>query len=193
MSGRRMTAVLLGTWLLAGCATRATHAPTVRQDSVDQRMLPAAADGEAAGTAPSYRMGPAEVFRMPAPLETGNPQLPADSPRQTLAPTTVCARVILDAAGRVERAEALNDRADCAAGALGANADLMRATLERVGQWQFVPAAICHFAAPPRSPRTSGDCEGAERIEPVPVTLAFAFTFEVAQGRATVRGGDLGR
>jgi len=36
-------------------------------------------------------------------------------------------------------------------------------------------------------PQDRGDCRSAERIEPVPVSLLYAFTFEIVRGRTTVR------
>lgn len=181
--------------LMAGCATRPAMVPedtaTTRNTNVDQRMLMPEGGQEGAAKIERYTLAPSEVFRMPEPTEAGNPELPSDSPRQTLAPTTVCARVVLDAQGGVQRAELLDDRADCAAGAQTDNADLVQAMLGKVRQWRFVPAAVCHFSAdqPPADPQR---CDGAQSVEPVPVTLLYAFTFEVEQGRVHVERGGMG-
>lgn len=179
--------------LMSACATHPAAAPRevlTRNANVDQRML--APEGGAGGPAriERYTLAPTEVFRMPQPQDAGNPELPADSPRQTLAPTTVCARVIVDAQGGVQRVEPLADRDDCAAGTDAASADLVQAMVSKVRQWRFEPAAICHFAAdlPPADPQS---CEGAQSIEPVPVTLLYAFTFEVEQGRVRVESGGM--
>lgn len=179
--------------LLSACAThRAVEAQdtTVRNANVDQRML-TPEGGTGGGKVERYTLSPTEVFRMPQPLQADNPALPADSPRQTLAPTTVCARVILDAQGAVQRAEPLTDRDECAAGAQPDYADLVQATLDKVRQWRFEPAAVCHFAAD-QPPADSQRCDGARSIEPVPVTLLYAFTFEVEQGRVRVERGGVG-
>ena len=69
--------------LASGCAHRI--------DSVDQRMLLPSASASAAGAVSSYQLRPQERFRMPRPLDAAMPELPADSPRNALAPTTVCA------------------------------------------------------------------------------------------------------
>lgn len=181
------------TLLLSACATHPldqTQDNLVRNANVDQRMLtPEGGDG--AGKIERYALARTEVFRMPQPVQADNPALPADSPRQTLAPTTVCARVILDARGEVLRAEPLADRAECAAGAQPDNADLVQAMLAQVRQWRFEPAAVCHFSAehPPADPER---CDGAQSVEPVPVTLLYAFTFEVEQGRVRVERGGVG-
>ncbi len=190
---RRGAGAMLLLASLAGCASRPAQETSRRHDSVDQRMLPAAPVAAAAGALAQYEMGASEAFRMPRALETGNPQLPVDSPRQALAPTTVCARVIVSASGQVVRVEPLTDRDECRAGAADANADLMRVTLDKLTHWRFEPAAVCTFAAGMRRSSTADDCKGAQRIEAVPVTLSFAFTFEVAQGRASVRSGRMGR
>ncbi|WP_254460600.1 hypothetical protein [Xanthomonas sacchari] len=188
----RWTGMLLA-FGVTGCASQAPREamqPTQRIDSVDQRMLETgfgAAPGAAA--VPSYRMQPQQVFRMPQPLQAPTPQLPADSPRRSLAATTVCVRVILSAQGAVERSALLDDRPDCSAGAQPQMADLLQAVQEAVAQWQFVPAAICTYADPAQRPAQDGRCDGAQSVQEVPVTLAYAFTFEVRQGKASVQSG----
>jgi len=180
--------------LASGCATQPAAGPedaTVHNTNVDQRMLPPDSPGGSGAKAERYTLAPSEVFRMPQPQDVGNPELPADSPRQTLAPTTVCARVIVNAEGSVQRAESLADRDDCAASSDAANADLVQAMLAKVQQWRFEPAAVCHFAAD-RPPQDDQNCDGAQTVEPVPVTLLYAFTFEVEQGRVHVETGGMG-
>jgi hypothetical protein len=179
---------------LSACATHPPIQPVealARNTNVDQRMLmPEGGDGGAAKVE-RYALAPSEVFRMPQPQDAGNPELPADSPRQTLAPTTVCARVIINAEGGVQRAELLDDRGECSAGGRPENADLLQATLDKVQQWRFEPAAVCHFAAD-QPPASNESCDGAQRVEPVPVTLLYAFTFEVEQGRVHVEQAGVG-
>ncbi|NIJ74490.1 hypothetical protein FHR66_003732 [Xanthomonas sp. F4] len=178
---------------LTGCASQVPReAPqqTKRIDSVDQRMLETgfgAAPGAAA--VQSYQMQPQQVFRMPQPLQAPTPQLPADSPRRSLAPTTVCVRVILSAQGAVERSALLDDRPDCSAGAQPEMADLLQAVQDAVAQWRFVPAAICTYADPAQRPAQDGRCDDAQSVQEVPVTLAYAFTFEVRQGKVSVQSG----
>ncbi|WP_184645365.1 hypothetical protein [Xanthomonas sp. 3307] len=178
---------------LTGCASQVPReAPqqTQRIDSVDQRMLETgfgAAPGAAA--VQSYQMQPQQVFRMPQPLQAPTPQLPADSPRRSLSPTTVCVRVVLSAQGAVERSALLDDRPDCSAGAQPEMADLLQAVQDAVAQWRFVPAAICTYADPAQRPAQDGRCDDAQSVQEVPVTLAYAFTFEVRQGKASVQSG----
>ncbi len=191
---RRLLVASVGFVVLAsGCATHPVAAPeeaAVRNANVDQRMLTPESGGGGGAQVQRYALAPTEVFRMPQPQEAPSPALPNDSPRQTLAPTTVCARVIIDAQGAVQRAELLADREDCAAGSEAANADLVQAMLGKVRQWRFAPAALCHFAAD-RPPTDNQSCQGAQRVEPVPVTLLYAFTFEVEQGRVHVETGGM--
>ena len=47
------------------------------------------------------------------------------------------------------------------------------------------PAAICHYREV--APKRPGDCADAERIEPVPVTLNYAFTFQMERGQMRVK------
>ncbi|CTP91589.1 hypothetical protein [Xanthomonas graminis] len=177
---------------LASCASQPQREQTQRLDSVDQRLLAPGGDGASAGAISAYAMQPQQVFRLPQPLDAATPQLPADSPRRTLAPTTVCVRVVLSAQGAVQRSEPLHDREECGAGVLADNADLLQAVQQEVARWRFVPAAICTYADPAQRPAVEGRCDDAVSVEEVPVTLAYAFTFEVREGKASVQAGRVG-
>ncbi|WP_369938430.1 hypothetical protein [Xanthomonas tesorieronis] len=177
---------------LASCASQPQREQTQRLDSVDQHLLAPRGDGTEGGAIAAYTMQPQQVFRMPQPLAAATPQLPADSPRRTLAPTTVCMRVVLSAQGEVQRSEPLHDREECEAGALADNADLVQAVQREVAHWRFVPAAICSYADPAQRPAVEGRCDDAVSVEEVPVTLAYAFTFEVREGKASVQAGRVG-
>lgn len=177
---------------LASCASQPLREQTQRLDSVDQRLLAPRSDGAPGGAITAYEMQPQQVFRMPQPVQAATPQLPAESPRRTLAPTTVCVRVILSAQGEVQRSEPLHDREECSAGALADNADLLQAVQREVAHWRFVPAAICTYADPAQRPAAEGRCDDAVSVEEVPVTLAYAFTFEVREGKASVQAGRVG-
>lgn len=186
---RRATAALVVV-ALAGCASRGQRVEVVDEGErgryVNQRMLlPLASAG--ASAIPTYEMRPQERFRMPQALEDALPQLPSDSPRRTLAPTTVCVRAVVSAQGQVQRVDALDDRDECHAGNAVENADLLQVARESVQQWIFAPAAICTWNAGARMPKDADDCTGAAKVEPVPVSLLYAFTFEVREGKAIVR------
>lgn len=156
-------------------------------------MLSAQSGGDGDSSIEPYALAPTQRFRMPRALHSEAPVLPADSPRQTLPPTTVCAHVILTAEGAVQRVDPMSDRDECAAGLLPGNADLVQSVRTTVQQWQFVPAAMCTFAPGVAQPAALDDCTGATGEEPVPVTLSFAFTFEVRQGKVSVRTGKVAR
>ncbi|APP81692.1 hypothetical protein [Xanthomonas hortorum] len=180
---------------LGACATPRVQEQqrSQREDSVDQRMLSAQSGGEGDSSIQPYTLAPTQRFRMPRALRSAAPVLPADSPRQSLPPTTVCAHVILTADGAVQRVDPMSDRDECAAGLLPGNADLVQAVRTTVQHWQFVPAAMCTFAPGVAQPAALDDCTGATGEEPVPVTLSFAFTFEVRQGKVSVRTGKVAR
>lgn len=186
---RRVTTTLVAI-ALAGCASRGERVEAVdeieRGHYVDRRMLlPNASAG--ASAIPTYEMRSQERFRMPHALDDALPQLPSDSPRRTLPPTTVCVRAVVSAQGQVQRIDALDDRAECHAGNAVENADLLQAARDGVQRWTFAPAAICTWNADALMPKDADDCTGAAKIEPVPVSLLYAFTFEIREGRATVR------
>ncbi|XUP36499.1 hypothetical protein WAE31_21930 (plasmid) [Xanthomonas axonopodis pv. vasculorum] len=192
---RRLIGSLALMLAASSCATRhvAEQQRSQREDSVDQRMLPSQTDGGGAAGVQPYTLAPTQRFRMPRAVRSDAPVLPADSPRQSLAPTTVCAHLILSAEGMVQRVDPMSDRDECAAGLLPDNADLMQAVRTTALRWQFVPAALCTYPSGVAQPAAPDDCTDATQIEPVPVTLSFAFTFEVRQGKVSGRTGKVVR
>jgi len=169
--------------LLAGCATqdRLTTVDTRSENVGHQRLQPQAGGGS--GQVQTYSLGASEGYRMPQLYAAPDPEVGDRDPRAELAPTTICLQVVVDAQGSVERSVPLTDRPECAAGAAGENAPLLQ---EAVAMWKYSSAAVCHFAAG-KVPADRGDCRGAERVEPVAVTLQYAFTFEIVKGQHVVR------
>lgn len=189
MSRRAVTALVLVA--LMGCASHGERLEAVEQvvrsRHVDQRMLMPNATAGAATAVATYQMRPQESFRMPQALNDATPQLPTDSPRQSLAPMTICVRAVVSEQGQVQRVDALDDRDECHAGNAAENADLLQTVRDGVLQWTFAPAAVCTWEAGTPAPVNEDDCIGAAKIEPVPVSLLYAFTFEIREGKATVQ------
>lgn len=178
-----MTAVVVA--LAGGCAGHDQRATVPsRAENVDQQRLDAVAGG--GGAIKPYALRAGEGYRMPQLQTAPPPVLGGRDPRVALPPTTICLQLVVDAEGIVQRSLPLTDRSDCQAGAAAENAVLLQAAGEAVAAWRFRPAAVCHFAAG-TVPRDPGDCSTAERIEPTPVSLLYAFTFEIVQGRSSVR------
>lgn len=172
---------------LAGCASVPRDEEVVDGSyNINQQLLNEELGAGAAGAIEPYRLAPTEAFRMPEPVRAAPPELPPGYAQRSLPPTTLCVRVIVDADGSVLRTEPLLAHSQCGAGAQSQHALLLQAAVAATSRWSFQPAAVCHFAAG-SVPAASGDCSGAMQVETVPVTLAYAFTFEVEQGRATVR------
>jgi len=186
----RLTPCLLASLALSGCASAPDSFEQTRSDAVDQRLLSPSLAAAGAGKVEQYTLQPQQAFRMPLLHDNVDPALPADTPRTRLAPTTVCVQVIIDAQGAVQRTEPLLDRAECSAGADPANRDLLQAVARAALGWQYQPAAVCHYRD--LAPQRPGDCAGAERIEPVPVTLNYAFTFQMERGQVRVRQSGAG-
>ncbi|WP_140719446.1 hypothetical protein [Pseudomonas sp. Hp2] len=185
---------ILATCLLAACAgrpVREAEQAVYRQD-VAMQMLPPSSGGMGTGAAQSYSLQPGERFRMPEPLVDTAPVLPEPVLTRELAPTRICARVAIGADGAVMFADSLTAREACTAGDDPANAALVEAALAAVRGWRFRPAVLCRFAV--GAPLPAGDgCDGAREVEPVPVTLQFAFTFAVHAGRAEVHRDGMAR
>lgn len=179
-----VAAVLAAT--VAGCAGRdPLIAVESRTENVGLRRLAPAQDG-GGGPGRVYQLKPDEGYRMPQLYAAPDPVIGERDPRRELAPTMVCLQVVIDAQGRVERSVPLSDLPECTAGNAPDNAPLMQAAQEAVAMWRYTPAAVCHFPAQ-RVPADRGNCENAERIEPVPVSLLYGFTFEIVKGQHVVR------
>jgi hypothetical protein len=153
---------------------------TDRNQSVQQKQL------ETAQESSTYKMGLSERFLMPQLRQGRTPELSADSSRTSLAPTTVCVRLVLNEQGTVDAVLPLDDRAECQAGMAPDNQDLMTAVQAGVLRWTFSPAAICTWKEGVSAPLLGG-CNGAESVRPVPVSLMYAFTFEIREGKRIVR------
>ena len=184
---RRLPAIMACALLLAGCASHERlTAQDTRAENVDHQRLQLRSDGGGAGAIEAYALRPTEGYRMPQLHTAPPPVLGSTDPRQELTPTRVCLQLVVDADGRVQRSLPLADRPECEAGAAAVNLPLLQAAQEAVAMWRFSPAALCHFPAG-KVPRDATDCAGAERVEPVPVSLLYAFTFEIVKGRQYIR------
>lgn len=184
---KRLSMLVAGTLSLAGCATNERlNAQDTRSENVDHQRLQVRRDGSGTGAVEAYALRPTEGYRMPQLHTAPPPVLGSADPRQELPPTKVCLQLVVDAEGRVERSLPLADRPECEAGTAAINLPLLQAAQQAVAMWRFSPAALCHFPAG-SAPRDATDCDGAERIEPVPVSLLYAFTFEIVKGRHYVR------
>jgi len=177
-----VTLAMLG----AGCAgpQQLTTVDT-RAENVNLQRLRSEGDGGTGAVQP-YQLQSSQAYRMPQLYTAPDPALGDRDPRRELAPTTICLQVVVDADGRVERSLALLDRAECRAGGLPENAPLVEAAQAAVAMWRYAPAAVCDYPAGSVQ-KDRSDCAGAERIEPVPVSLLYAFTFEIVKGKQTVQ------
>lgn len=157
--------------LLAACATRTA--------AVDQRLI--LPEGSA-----RYDMADNQAFVSPEPRDNATPGFPGNFGPRELAPTTLCASFVVDAAGGVGEVKLLEDPG-CIAPEL--QPQLGEAVLEAVSAWRYEPAAFCDYPdAATRDRDWNGvGCAGAVvETRPVAVTLAYAFTFEVRNGRQRV-------
>lgn len=162
----------------AGCATQ-------RAASVDQRMLiPESAD--------RYSVEENQVFLMPLSLGNEAPAFPAELEGAALAPTTVCMDVVISDSGSVTQALPLQGMDDCGAGDAAAIPVLLRAVQSALAQWRFEPATICTFPDIKAARRANGTClESEAQRRALPVRLAYAFTFEIVDGKRNIRSSKM--
>lgn len=169
MKGLWLCLVLVGT--LAACATRTA--------GVEQRMiLPEGAQ--------RYELQPHQAFVFPAPRDNATPGFPPGYALRELTPTTLCVGFVVDAEGRVRDASLLDEP-----GWAGSQRQpqLGASVLQAVSAWGFEPAMFCSYPdAATRDRDWNGvGCAGAvTEAREVAVSLAYAFTFEVRNGRQRV-------
>lgn len=157
--------------LLCGCAARI--------DSVERRLiLPEGAS--------RYEMAPNQAFAYPVPLHNATPAFPAHYAVRELTPTTLCVSFVVDVQGQP---------ADVAALAQEGCSDPMQfdelseAAISAVSGWRFEPAMFCDYPdAATRDRDWNGHgCAGeVTGKRAVPVSLAYAFTFEIRHGKPNV-------
>jgi hypothetical protein len=128
-----------------------------------------------------------ELFVMPIELESPPPEFPAAYAHGDLSPLVVCAEVWLDTHGDITRVAPLHQEPDCPARTDARTLAFEQAVVARLRQWIWGPARICRFPERLREQREHDDCTGNEvDVVPVPVRLAYAFTFQRSAGRASV-------
>jgi hypothetical protein len=167
----RTGACFIAACLANGCAHRV--------DSIEQRLLLP----EAAGR---YEMAPHQAFVYPVPVDTAGPAFPSAGMPRELPAFTLCVAFVVDEKGKATQVAPLR-QAGCADGA--AQPLLRDAALSAVSGWTFEPAMFCDYPdALSRDRDWNGYGCAGERVQAraVPVTLAYAFTFEIREGRQRV-------
>ncbi|MBD9369402.1 hypothetical protein [Xanthomonas sp. XNM01] len=174
----RIGSLGLAILLLAGCTTRSA--------GVEQRMiLPVGAQ--------RHEMADHQAFVFPAPDGNQPPDFPKGYAPSELPPTTLCASLVVERDGSV-RDVALLDDPQCASAAQAPA--LAAAVTAALADWRFYPALLCTYpdAATRERDWTPSACTGgASEARAVAVTLAYAFTFEVRQGRRRVGAARMER
>ncbi len=174
-------------FLLAGCATVSVPAPPpATRTGVGQRMI------TPANTA-RYELASHQAFVFPQILANDAPEFPAGYRPPSPFELTVCASLVVADGGAV-RDVRLVDAPGCEAPA-AVPAPLRAAVTGAMSHWRFRPALLCEYPdADTRNRAWNGDgCAGPVReARPVPVTLSWAFIFELRDGQARVEGRRTG-
>lgn len=157
--------------MLAGCATRI--------DTVDKRLiLPEGAT--------RYEIAAHQAFVYPVPLQNPMPVFPMDYAPRELEATTICVSFIVDVEGMIADLKPLSQAGCAPPDSLPALRD---AVLSAMADWRFKPAMFCDYPdADTRDHDWTGEGCAGEQVEArvLPVSLAYAFTFEVRNGKHRV-------
>ncbi len=166
----------------AGCASRGgiDEAQPDASAGVGQRMIMPTTDTR-------YELAPHQGFVFPRILANDSPAFPAHYRPPSPFSATLCVSLAVGEDGEVRNVHLVG-----APGCIApeeAPEPLGTAVLEAVAAWEFEPALLCEYpdAATRNRDWNGGGCTGAvSAVKPVPVTLAWAFTFELQQGQARV-------
>ena len=151
---------------LAGCAS-----PTHRVEAREGYLADGAVSADIVDRPDSARYQPVagSVYLNPLPIrENALPQYPPDLLARRLPEATVVVRIVVDETGAVARAELVDGSSGEAAFA--------EAVLSAVRGWTFIPLK-----------RITG-----ARVERLPFTQDYRFTFRQVNGRAVVEFGGRG-
>ena len=174
MSRRRRILLLA---LTLGCNSCASHIA-----SVDQRMIFPQSDNR-------YELDPRQAFIYPSPVANPSPAFPDSFSQSELPPTVVCARLSISEQGAVNDATALHQEGECGPQTTEVSRQLEKAVIATLRQWSFEPASICTYpdlSSKERDKNETG-CNGAGvTATQVAVSLGYAFTFEIANGKRKV-------
>lgn len=176
---RAITSRVLPTLTIAALAACASAPGGTRIDSVERRLI--LPEGSA-----RYEMAAHQAFAYPAPRDNASPVFPADYPARELAPTTLCVSFVVDEQGEPAQVAALAQEGCAPAEQF---APLRDAMLTAVAHWRFEPAMFCDYPdAATRDRDWNGvGCAGATvQARVVPVSLAYAFTFSLRNGKGEV-------
>lgn len=168
---------LLSVVILAGCRT--SH---FSLDRVDTRMLlPPGAE--------RHTVDDGEVFLMAAPVDETLPVFQPVGHASNIPPVTVCVEFIVNIAGEVESVAPVVDGDGCQAPISALALEFSDAVMSAVRNWSYVSAALCRPAHP-----ADVDCQDAASVlQPVPIKLAFAFTYRRSAGKDSLGAGRITR
>ena len=139
-----------------------------------------------------YEMADNQAFVYPMPQGNLPPVFPEGLGERDLPPTTLCAKFVVDPAGAVRDVAALHEPG---CGDPATQPLLGKAVLEAVSAWRFEPAMFCTYpdaATRDRDWNGNGCAGAAAEARLVAVTLAYAFTFEVRNGKRKVGAARVG-
>lgn len=179
------SACLLLAALLGACASSAPPSPSPGT-GVDLRMIEPAAGSR-------YEPASHQAFVMAQPLHLPEPVFPQAYLGDGPLPATLCAAVVIDESGVVARTH-LVAAPECMPPEQ-VPVVLESAVREAVLAWRFRPAMLCTYADAATRERdwTGRGCAGAvQEARRLPLSLAWAFTFELQDGQPRVSSARAG-
>lgn len=143
----------------------------------------------AVGDPNQYRLLANEVFIYPDSIDTEPPTLPASRLSKNLEKTILCVRIAITEQGNVSHVEPAYGVAPCQSGFRTELEDIEQLALARTREWMFFSPGICTYPDKQTPPYTQSEFRCREKggsYRTAPVTLTYAFSFEVREGKQTV-------
>lgn len=164
--GRWCIVMLVACTALGGCVSQASR-PELREGYAADGAVSAEIVDRPDGA--RYQPVAGSMYFSPLPIrENAKPEYPAGLLARRLPVAVVVARLVVDGMGAVERAEVIENTSEEPA--------FRDAVLSAVKGWTFIPLK-----------RVTGD-----RIERLPFTQEYRFTFKQVNGHAVVESGRVG-
>lgn len=153
--------------VLTGCATHRANT-----QAVDKGMI-------LPDNAQQLEPDKNQKFLMATPIEAPLPSFPADAP--VVARTVICVEFVISMEGTTTTIQQIDAFPGCEAVDSNASRYFYPEVREALSKWTYFGAAMCHYET------SESECdEDTAIVTPIPIKLAYRFTFTQAGGKSSV-------